>query len=112
MSENHIIMAIFLFIIFHKPISIFLILIIRGYPPSSNKEINLESGEWLDIGHDDVINYRGMCFIAYKGRVVVSYRDSNHMYRFINGDSGCYMTECVSMVKIIETPNHPDSKKG
>jgi len=64
-------------------------------------------GGWQKFDEFDKNNFTGYCFISYKGKVKIAYRDRDKAIMFSHHSTTCYMRECVEYINPIVYPKKP-----
>ena len=75
----------------------------KGFAPVMVADFETDTPQWQSVEQFEKSEYRGRCWIRYKGRPVICIY-TGERYTFGNG-GGCYMTECISGVIPIPAPS-------
>ena len=63
--------------------------------------------EWQSVEDFQKEANEGLCWIVYKGRVVLAYHSHKQDFVSIKLNNFIYMTECISSVMAINPPEKP-----
>ena len=63
--------------------------------------------QWQSVEDFQKEANEGHCWIVYKGRVTLAWHNYEQIFRFSRTGAGCYMTECISSVMVLNPPEKP-----